>query len=174
MALRQTYSSLCRLSSLTLDVAAISMSKISTKPWTQLPSSLPHTDTEDGRSMLEGAWTKQHMFQLTNPKNQNHSRHHVWPLNCAVSLFHWYLLRLRSGEKMSFPGWPTDLHISPIISTSSQQHSSRWTWSRRLSSTNPETTTSRTETSRHLMRNCWWGTPHKSWFLRSRLIGIQL
>ncbi|TNN48852.1 hypothetical protein EYF80_040928 [Liparis tanakae] len=49
-----------------------------------------------------------------------------------------YLLRLRSGQKMSFPGWSTDLHIRPIISTSSQQHSSRCTWSRRLSSTNPE------------------------------------
>lgn len=42
MALRQTNSSLCSLSSLTLDVAATSMSKISAKPWTQLPSSLPH------------------------------------------------------------------------------------------------------------------------------------
>lgn len=41
MALRQTYSSLCSLSSLTRDVAAISMSKISEKPCTQLPSSLP-------------------------------------------------------------------------------------------------------------------------------------
>lgn len=39
---------------------------------------------------------------------------------------------------MSFPGWSTDLHISPIISTSSQQHSSRCTWFNRLSSTNPE------------------------------------
>lgn len=40
MALRQTYSSLCSLSSLTRDVAAISISKISEKPCTQLPSSL--------------------------------------------------------------------------------------------------------------------------------------
>lgn len=40
MALRQTYSSLCNLSSLNLEVAASSMSKISTKPCTQLPSSL--------------------------------------------------------------------------------------------------------------------------------------
>lgn len=40
MALRQTYSSLCSLSSLTRDVAAISISKISAKPCTQLPSSL--------------------------------------------------------------------------------------------------------------------------------------
>lgn len=45
MALRQTYSSLVSLSSLTLDVAAISMSKISMKPWTQLPSSLEHTNS---------------------------------------------------------------------------------------------------------------------------------
>lgn len=40
MALRQTYSSLCSLSSLNREVAASSMSKISTKPCTQLPSSL--------------------------------------------------------------------------------------------------------------------------------------
>jgi len=46
MALRQTYSSLRSLSSLTLDVAAISMSKISERPWTQFPSSLPCKDTE--------------------------------------------------------------------------------------------------------------------------------
>lgn len=48
-----------------------------------------------------------------------------------------YLLRLRSGEKMSFPGWLTERHISPNISTSNQQHSNKWTWSKRLSSTKP-------------------------------------
>lgn len=45
MALRHTYSSLCNLSSLNLDVAASSISKISTNPCTQLPSSLPSTKT---------------------------------------------------------------------------------------------------------------------------------
>ncbi|TNN48853.1 hypothetical protein EYF80_040929 [Liparis tanakae] len=45
MALRQTYSSLRSLSSLTLDVAAISMSKISERPWTQFPSSLKTQET---------------------------------------------------------------------------------------------------------------------------------
>lgn len=38
---------------------------------------------------------------------------------------------------MSFPGWLTDRHISPSISTSNQQHSNKWTWSKRLSSTKP-------------------------------------
>lgn len=52
MALRQTYSSLWSLSSLTLDVAAISISKISTKPWTQLPSSLPYKDTRHGQLFI--------------------------------------------------------------------------------------------------------------------------
>ncbi len=48
-----------------------------------------------------------------------------------------YLLSLRSGEKMSFPGWSTDLHISPNINISSQQHSNRCTWSDKVSSTKP-------------------------------------
>lgn len=49
-----------------------------------------------------------------------------------------HLLSLKSGEKMSLPGWSTDLHIRPSIRISSQQHLSRLIWSARLSSTNPE------------------------------------
>lgn len=48
-----------------------------------------------------------------------------------------YRLSLRSGEKMRFPGWSTDLHIRPSMSTSSQQHSSRCTWWDKFSSTKP-------------------------------------
>lgn len=48
-----------------------------------------------------------------------------------------HLLSLKSGEKMSFPGWSTDLHIRPSIRMSSQQHFSRWIWSARLSSMKP-------------------------------------
>lgn len=57
------------------------------------------------------------------------------PFSSVSGRFH--LLSLRSGEKMSFPGWSTDLHISPNINISSQQHSNRCTWSDKVSSTKP-------------------------------------
>ena len=74
----------------------------------------------------------------TAVKEWDYTKRTTFPTPRNVRLMKFcYLLRLRSREKISFPGWSTDLHIRPIISTSSQQHSNRCTWSRRLSSTNP-------------------------------------
>lgn len=57
-----------------------------------------------------------------------------------------YLFSLRSGEKMSFPGWSTDLHINPNIRISSQQHSNRCTWFESVSSTKPVRGVTNTQT----------------------------
>lgn len=56
----------------------------------------------------------------------------------AISANPSHLLSLTSGEKISFPGWSTDLHIKPSMRISNQQHFSRWIWSVRLNSTKPE------------------------------------
>lgn len=75
---------------------------------------------------------------------------HLGQTGCSSALSCWqhdmkgkvwktaHLLSLKSGEKISFPGWSTDLHIRPNIRISSQQHLSRWIWSAKLSSTKPE------------------------------------
>lgn len=63
MALRHTYSSRCNFSSLNLDVAARSISKISTNPCTQLLSSLPKQNGMDKSRKL----TSPHLKHETGP-----------------------------------------------------------------------------------------------------------
>lgn len=73
-----------------------------------------------------------------------------------------HLLSLKSGVKMSFPGWSTDLHIRPSIRISSQQHFSRWIWSVRLSSIKPEDTDKHRQ-ALDLELKCLY-TPHSDCF----------
>ncbi len=123
---------------------------------------------------ISGPWKVYNTFWSKHSVCSSSVSSVLWKETFSSVSGRFYLLSLRSGEKMSFPGWSTDLHISPNINISSQQHSNRFTWSDKVSSTKPARGVTNTQMSSgtHSCTAAWTSNArsactntHTKWFV---------